>query len=123
MNYDPMYDAVYKTFGVDAVLTLSGTDGEVIPLRAIDITSSFNAGDGAGEGGFITPRLNGMRPGASIRNSSIPNIVDFSELDDATLLMNDNLWRVMSSLPKPSPNGEASGERYLFLIAMPQETA
>jgi len=114
MDYSAMYEATYATFGVPGVLTLSGTDGETIELTVIDITSSFNASEA---GLIVAPVVNGLNPGAAIRVSSVVDVVtDWLDLDDATLQMNGKYWRVMSSLPKPSPNGEADGERYLYLI-------
>lgn len=120
MDYTIMYDAVYETYGVESVLTLPGTDGEVIELLAIDITSAFDARD---SGLIATPQVNGLNPGAAIRVSDVPAITDWLDLDDAILEMNDKTWRVMSSLPKPSPNGEASGERYLYLIGVTNGSA
>ena len=38
------------------------------------------------------------------------------DLEDAALELNDKLWRVKATMPKPAPTGEADGELYLFLI-------
>ena len=38
------------------------------------------------------------------------------DLEDAALELNDKLWRVKATMPKPGPSGEANGELYTFLI-------
>ncbi len=53
MDYGQMYDAVYAHYGVEAVLTLPGTDGTVLEFTALDITGGIVVGGGeVGAGRF-----------------------------------------------------------------------
>lgn len=116
MDYDPMYDAVYAHYGVEAVLTMPETDGAVLEFTAIDITGGVSVGGAHGNvtaGGFRS-EIDTLEPAASVRAADLTDI-DLEDLPEATLLINGKTWKVRGSAPKPSPNGEASGEVYLWL--------
>lgn len=111
-----MYDAVYAHYGVEAVLTMPGTDGAVLEFTAIDITGGISVGGdfrNASAGRFQS-EIGTLEPAASVRASDLADI-DLEDLPEAELLINGTTWKVRGSAPKPSPNGEASGEVYLLL--------
>lgn len=113
MDYDPMYDAVYAHYGVEAVLTMPGTDGDVLEFTAIDITGGISVG-GDDRAGRFQSEIATLEPAAAVRASDLATI-DLEDLPEATLLINGKTWTVRGTAPKPSPNGEASGEVYLML--------
>jgi hypothetical protein len=107
--YGPMYGTA--GFGVAAVLTLPGTDGAVIELRAIDKTAGIVTGS---SGGRFNAEVETISPAAAVRAGDIANI-DKADLHGATLEMNGKTWTVENHAFRPSPNGEVDGEILLIL--------
>lgn len=95
----------YELFGVDVVLTISG---QTYPTTFIDKTA------GASLGGPV--EIETTRPAATARVADLILLgLTVDDLEEAAVAMNGNNWRVMSTRPVPSPNGEADGEVYMFL--------
>ena len=58
-----------------------------------------------------------IRPAAIVRMRELTDLgLGREDLEDAALELNDKIWRVKASMPKPAPTGEADGELYLFLF-------
>ena len=87
-----VYNPLYATFGVDAVIRCLYSDA--FPIRAIDCTSGIEVTEGSG----VDVRT--IRPAAVVRLQEL----------------NERHWRVKATMPKPAPTGEADGELYLILI-------
>ena len=84
---------------------------EAFPIRAIDCTSGIEVTEGSG----IDVKT--IRPAAIVRMRELTDLgLGREDLEDAALELNDKIWRVKASMPKPGPSGEANGELYLFLI-------
>ena len=110
MDYTQLlYGPLYDTFGADAVIRCLYADA--FPIRAIDCTSGIEVTEGSG----IDVKT--IRPAAIIRMRELAERgLSRDDLEDAAIELNDKLWRVKASMPKPGPSGEANGELYLFLI-------
>ena len=110
MDYTQLlYAPLYDTFGADAVIRCLYAD--TFPIRAIDCTSGIEVTEGSG----IDVKT--IRPAAIVRMRELTDVgLGRDDLEDAALELNDKLWRVKASMPKPGPSGEANGELYLFLI-------
>lgn len=104
-----LYDPLYASFGSDAVIRCLYSDA--FPIRVIDCTSGIEVTEGSG----IDVKT--IRPAVVIRMRELTGLgIGREDLEDAALELNEKLWRVKASMPKPGPNGEANGELYLFLI-------
>ena len=104
-----LYAPLYDTFGTDAVIRCLYSDA--FPIRAIDYTSGIEVTESSG----IDVKT--IRPAAIIRMRELTDLgLGREDLEDAVLELNDKLWRVKASIPKPGPSGEANGELYLFLF-------
>ena len=104
-----LYDPLYASFGTDAVIRCLYSDA--FPIRAIDCTSGIEVTENSG----IDVKT--IRPAAIVRMRELIDVgLGREDLEDAALELNDKLWRVKASMPKPGPSGEANGELYLFLI-------
>jgi len=104
-----LYDPLYASFGADAVIRCLYSDA--FPIRVIDCTSGIEVTEGSGVD------VKTVRPAAVIRMRELTDLgLGREDLEDAALELNDKLWRVKASMPKPGPSGEANGELYLFLI-------
>ena len=58
-----------------------------------------------------------IRPAAVLRLRELTELgLSRKDLEDATLDLNGNLWRVKATMPKPAATGEADVELYLFLM-------
>ena len=110
MDYTQLlYAPLYDTFGADAVIRCLYAD--TFPIRAIDCTSGIEVTEGSGVD------VKTIRPAAIVRMRELTDLgLGREDLEDAALELNDKLWRVKASMPKPGPSGEANGELYLFLI-------
>jgi ABC-type transport system involved in cytochrome bd biosynthesis fused ATPase/permease subunit len=100
--------------GIKAVIFGKSGIGKTSLLWTLppDTTLFFDleAGDLAIEGWTV-------RPAAIVRMRELADLgLGREDLEDAALELNDKLWRVKASMPKPGPSGEANGELYLFLI-------
>ena len=104
-----LYDPLYATFGSDAMIRCLFSDA--FPIRAIDCTSGIEVTEGSGV------EVKTIRPAAIVRMRELAELgLSRDDLEDAALDLNEKIWRVKASMPKPGPSGEAQGELYLFLI-------
>jgi hypothetical protein len=104
-----LYDPLYASFGADAVIRCLYSDA--FPIRAIDCTAGIEVTEGSGVD------VKTIRPAAVIRMRELTDLgLGREDLENAAFELNDKLWRVKASMPKPGPAGEAQGELYLFLI-------
>lgn len=103
-----LYDPVYQIEGVGAKLTLAS--GQVFDgLTAIDKTAGVQLPGPLAE-------VETLRPVASMLVGDLLDTgIDPDALDDATLELNDRVWKVNSTRYMPSPAGQADGEIYLLL--------
>ncbi len=110
MDYTQLlYGPLYDTFGADAVIRCLYADA--FPIRAIDCTSGIEVTEGSG----IDVKT--IRPAAIVRMRELSDLgLGREDLEDAALELNNQLWRVKATMPKPGPSGEANGELYIFLI-------
>lgn len=109
MDYQAsLYDPIYNTVGVPAVLTLS-TGDEFPDLTVLDKSAGVDTGEG-------TVQVQTMKPGAVIRAAELAaNEITLEQLQDAVLFMSGFYWTVTSYRPAPAPTGEAEGEVVLLL--------
>ncbi len=106
---DLLLTPIYSTLATDAVVTLPGSDGEEISLRAIEKT----AGDAAALGGYS---LQTVRPMAVVRATELSVAgVDPADLDGGEIEINGATWRIKSHRMKPGIAGETAGEVELLL--------
>lgn len=104
-----VYNPLYATFGVDAVIRCLYSDA--FPIRAIDCTSGIEVTEGSGVD------VKTIRPAAVVRMQELNERgLARDDLEDASLELNGKHWRVKATMPKPAPTGEADGELYLILI-------
>lgn len=95
----------YLALGRDATLTVAGVD---YPVRVIYRSS------GAGVGGDLA--IETLVPLAAVRAADLASAnLLATDLDDATLTLGEDDWRITSVRPLPSPGGEGDGE-YLLLL-------
>lgn len=110
--WDIHYDALYASpIAVDAVLTIDGTDGATIELRAIDKTSGVVVG---GKGGRFSSEVETVELAVAVRATDLA-VVDLAALRDASLEINGKTWTVRNHVMKPAPTGEGKGEVLLLL--------
>lgn len=100
-----LYDPIFATLGVPAVLTMPDTTGEALDLIVIDKTAGTNVG---------TVEMPTVLPAAAVRAIDLAGI-DLEDVENATLALNGRTWRVKSYRLAPSPKGEADGQVYLVL--------
>jgi hypothetical protein len=104
-----LYGASYLTMGTDAELILADY-GKPVAIRAIDKTGGVTVDEGK-------TGLSTIKPAAVVRMADLTAAgIKRNELRKASLSMNGKTFRIESTLPRPSPAGEADGELYLFLI-------
>ena len=110
MDYTQLlYAPLYDTFGADAVIRCLYSDA--FPIRAIDCTSGIEVTEGSG----IDVKT--IRPAAIVRMRELSDLgFGREDLEGAALELNNKLWCVKATMPKPAPTGEADGELYLFLF-------
>lgn len=101
-----LLDPIYSIQGVEATLTLESSSE--ITLTVIDKTAGVDVGDGA--------EVQTLLPAAVVRVVELTTAgVDRTRLRGALLDFNGGNWEIKSYRPKPTLNGEADGELYLFL--------
>ena len=102
-----LYGPLYDVLGTSAVIRCLYSDA--FEITVIDKTSGVEVN----EGGAVKT----IRPAAIIRMTDLTlQGLERADLEDAHIEINDKLWRVKATMPKPAPSGEAQGELYLFLI-------
>jgi hypothetical protein len=105
-----LFGPVHEVLGTSATITPEGTAGAV-SLVLIDESA-----------GIVLPGRNGVeistvRPAAVVRAVALAEAgLDRADLRNAALLMNGTTYRIKSSEPKPTANGEADGEIVLWLV-------
>jgi hypothetical protein len=104
-----LYDPIYRTFGIPAVLTPNRADTAPVAIAVIERTRSTDASD---EFEFGT-----LRPGAFVRRGELDEAgIAPAELDGGTLAFGGRSWRIEAHAPRPGPDGEASGEILMHLV-------
>ncbi|ESY72523.1 hypothetical protein X740_33210 [Mesorhizobium sp. LNHC221B00] len=110
--WDIHYAALYASpIAVDAVLTLDGTDGLVIELRAIDKTNPAALG-------FKGVDVLDIKPAAMVRASDLADI-ELAALRNASIVFSGRTWTIRSHEIFPAPTGESKGEIRLILSEEP----
>lgn len=109
MDYQALlFDPIYTIQGVSVTLTLPDSGGVFEDLTALDKTAGVDVGDSV--------QVQTIKPVAALRVVELSDAgIDLDQLPDATISMNDFLWRVASYRVKPSAKGENDGEVYLIL--------
>ncbi len=103
-----LYDPIYATFGVEAVLTPNRPDAAPVAVTVIERTQAVDASDEF--------ELDTLRPGAFVRRPELADLgVAPAELDGGTLAFGGRSWRIEAHAPRPGPDGEASGEILMHL--------
>jgi hypothetical protein len=106
-----LYDPVYTELGVDAVLTVAGTAGELV-ITVIDDTRPKAITSSGVE-------LRSVGPGAYARIPELAeNGISREDYLDAVLSFSGRDWVVRSYELRGSPNGEDVGEVRFFLKAV-----
>jgi hypothetical protein len=101
-------DPIYETFGVAAVLAGNRPEAAAVHVTAIERTTS----DASEE--F---ELGTLRPGAFVRRRELDEAgVAPAELDGGSLVLRDRIWLIEAHVPRPGPDGEASGEILMHLV-------
>ena len=104
-----LYDPIYQTFGVPAVLTPNRPDATSIAVTVIERTTSTDASEEFD--------LNTLRPGAFVRRRALDEAgIASAELDGGLLAFGGRTWVIEAHAPRPGPDDEASGEILMFLI-------
>ncbi len=112
MNFGSlMLDPIYTAFGVPATIIPLATGAAPVTVTAIDKTGGVEVGNAA------MTEVSTIRPAAIVRFAELATAsLDRTDLRRAALTMNGKNWRIESSTPKPTPNGESDGELMLLLI-------
>ncbi|HET7412125.1 MAG TPA: hypothetical protein VFJ18_05625 [Pararhizobium sp.] len=107
-----LYDPIYTTFGVPAILTPTRPDAVGFAVVAIERTSAIDAAEEF--------ELGTLRPGAFVRRRELDDVgVAPAELDGGTLAFGGRTWRIEAHSPRPGSDGEASGEILMHLSEGP----
>lgn len=105
------YDAIYARIGVDAVLTIPGTDGGEFALRVVDKTSGIVVGGGGVEVGTVLPACD-------VRAVQFFGLsLNLDDMKGSEIAFNGVAWDIERHEMRPSPAGESAGEIRLFLSA------
>jgi hypothetical protein len=116
VNWPLHFDAIYRSLGVDAVLTTEGTDGDGYDVRVLDKTSGIAIGEGG--------QVHTVAPLAAIRMRELTQHgIAVTDLDGSSLTMNGYVWRIEAHEFRPAPTGKGEGQVYLTLIELQAETA
>ena len=108
-----LLDPLYAEFGVTAVFTPNGNDGEIV-FTVIDMTVGIAVAADA-----IV--IDSTQPAATVRYAEVVDqgLNPDQDLSNGLITFNDNTWQVKSWRPKPSGGGHAKGEIILFLMTPP----
>lgn len=103
--FSPALDAIYDTLGVEATF-----DGITEPIVVLDKTAGVEV-QPSGPG-----RMPTLVPALCIRAASVGGTLEgVAALVGMTVTMNSASWVVANHKPRPTPQGEAKGEYYVFL--------
>lgn len=110
-----LYTALYDEplFGKAAVLTVAeGNPG--VALTVIDRTVGMILADAS------NIEVQTVLPAALVRMEELAsNGIEAADVDGGTLELNGKIWRIEAHRPKPSPDGESTGELVLILVEAP----
>lgn len=111
MNFTSlMLDPIYAAYGVLATVWPANY-GTPVNLTVIDKTSGVEVSNSA------MSEVSTIRPAAMVRAAEVATaLIAREDLRRAELCMNGKKWRIESSAPRPTPNGESDGELMLLLI-------
>lgn len=112
-----LYDPLYSGMGVAAALTSAA--GDEVSVTILDRTAGVDVGvTGAWRGGFgDRTTIETINPAVLIRAGELAdNAIDVADLTDGEITFSGATWRIKSIRPRPSSNGEAAGQYYLFLL-------
>lgn len=109
MDYSSvLYDPIYATFGMPAMLTPNRPGAIGTAVTVIERTTSVDASEEF--------ELATLRPGAFVRTREMTDAgITAAELDGGTLAFGGRSWRIDAHSPRPGPDGEASGEILMHL--------
>lgn len=112
MDYQAtLYNPIYRSpLGVPATIT-PGSTAEPADVTVIDKTA-----------GLVVPgsgiALETIKPGAVVRMVELAaNGIARIDLEGGAITFNGATWKILGTLPRPSPKGEADGELLLILEA------
>jgi hypothetical protein len=109
-----LYDPLYDSFGVAAVITPAGTGAGSASVTAIDHTAGVEVRSSHGSASI---ELGTVRPVADVRKYELAaRGLTVADLDGATIALNGKTWRIKSYYPKGDPHGEDAGELRLILL-------
>jgi hypothetical protein len=123
---ETLYDPVYAAFGVDAIITPTGTGAPTLSVIAIDKTKGAEvpAGHSGAGSGLVVGTI---RPCADVRMAELlarlaEHSLTLDALNEATITLqppvgSPSTWSIKSHYPKGGPFGEEAGERRLVLSA------
>jgi hypothetical protein len=107
--WDDHYDALYAQFGQAATLFMDGFEVSVTAIAKIAGASIDPPGTAV--------EVQTIRPAADVRMSELAgNGIERADLKGGTIEVAGATWRIETTLPRPSPEGEANGEVRLVLI-------
>lgn len=99
-------DALYGT----PIATDGSLSGVTEPIRVMDKTAGIEVQHA---GGVVSPTL---QPAATVRRPEITALgFEPRDLVNKTLTLNGTSWRIQSWKPRPTPEGELTGELLLYL--------
>lgn len=108
-----LYGPVYTILGETAVLTVDALSDPVSLTYAVDKTAGIeiSANNDRAELSIQT-----LTPAVAVRMADITDAgLTRANLEGGTIAINGATWRIESSRPRPSPQGEAEGELLLLL--------
>ncbi|MFO1147804.1 MAG: hypothetical protein U1E62_05440 [Alsobacter sp.] len=110
MDFDALlYGPLHSVFGVTAVLTKAG-GGDPYVLDVIDATSGIEVP------GRTPLDIATVRPVAIVRAAALAAAgLTRADCKGALIFLNERDYRVETTQPRPTPNGEADGEVLLVL--------
>ena len=107
-----LYDPIYATFGLPAMLTPNRPEATDTAVTVIERTTSVDASEEF--------ELGTVRPGAFVQRRALDEAgLSPAELDGGTLAFGGRTWRIDAHSPRPGPDGEASGEILMHLTEDP----
>jgi hypothetical protein len=113
--WDVHYAALYASpIAVNAVLTIDGTDGATIELRAIDKTAGVVIGGAKDQRSRFSSEVESVELAVAVRATDLAD-VGLADLRGASLEINGKTWTVRNHVLKPAPTGEGKGEVLLLL--------
>ena len=101
-----VYDPIYSVRGVAG--ELSTADGTTASVTVLDRTKGEAVGN--------NPLVETLKPAALVRARELAaNEIEIADVTDGEITFNGKTWRIKSVRARPSSNGEADGQYFLFL--------